>query len=50
LRSRLAASLPMTLRPSKLTVLPQLPSLPIGKTDINALARLAASPAAPEDR
>ena len=50
LRSRLAASLPMTLRPSKLTVLPQLPSLPIGKTDVNALARLAASPAAPEDR
>jgi len=50
LRSRLAASLPMTLRPSKLTVLPQLPSLPIGKTDVNALARLAASPAEPEDR
>jgi hypothetical protein len=40
----------MTLRPSKLTVLPQLPSLPIGKTDVNALARLAASPAAPKDR
>jgi hypothetical protein len=27
-----------------------LPSLPIGKTDVNALARLAASPAEPEDR
>jgi acyl-coenzyme A synthetase/AMP-(fatty) acid ligase len=50
LRRRLAASLPMTLRPSKLTVLPQLPSLPTGKTDVGALARLAASPAAPEDR
>ena len=50
LRSRLAASLPMTLRPSKLTVLPQLPSLPIGKTDVGALARLAASPAESEDR
>jgi acyl-coenzyme A synthetase/AMP-(fatty) acid ligase len=50
LRQRLAASLPMTLRVSKLTVLPQLPSLPAGKTDVNALARLAASPAAPEKR
>jgi acyl-coenzyme A synthetase/AMP-(fatty) acid ligase len=47
LRSRLAASLPMTLRPAKLTVLPQLPLLAAGKIDINALARLAASP---EDR
>ena len=47
LRSRLAASLPMTLRPAKLTVLPQLPSLPAGKTDISALVRRAASP---EDR
>ena len=47
LRHRLAASLPMTLRPAKLTVLPQLPSLPAGKTDVSALARLAAMP---EDR
>ena len=37
----------MTLRPAKLTVLPRLPSLPTGKTDGNALARLAA---APQDR
>lgn len=50
LRGRLAASLPMTLRPSQLMVLPQLPSLPVGKTDVNALARLAASPFVPEDR
>ena len=49
LRCRLAASLPMTLRPAKLTVLPQLPSLPTGKTDGNALARFATSPAGPED-
>ena len=49
LRRRLAASLPMTLRPAKLTVLPQLPSLPTGKTDGNALARFATSPAGPED-
>ena len=49
LRCRLSASLPMTLRPSKLTVLPQLPSLPTGKTDGNALARFATSPAGPED-
>ena len=49
LRCRLAASLPMILRPSKLTVLPQLPSLPTGKTDGNALARFATSPAGPED-
>ena len=47
LRHRLAASLPMTWRPSKLTVLQQLPSLPTGKTDVSALTRLAA---APEDR
>jgi acyl-CoA synthetase (AMP-forming)/AMP-acid ligase II len=47
LRHRLAASLPMTWRPAKLTVLPQLPSLPTGKTDVSALTRLAA---APEDR
>jgi acyl-coenzyme A synthetase/AMP-(fatty) acid ligase len=44
LRSRLAASLPMTLRPATLTVLPRLPSLPAGKTDVNALARRVASP------
>jgi acyl-coenzyme A synthetase/AMP-(fatty) acid ligase len=50
LRGRLAASLPMTLRPSQLMVLPQLPSLPVGKTDVNALARLAASPSVPKDR
>ena len=50
LRQRLAASLPMTLRLAKLTVLPQLPSLPAGKIDLNTLARLATSPAAPEDR
>jgi len=49
LRRRLAESLPMTLRPAKLTVLPQLPSLPVGKTDVGALARLATSPASPED-
>jgi len=50
LRERLAASLPMTLRPSQLTVLARFPSLPVGKTDVNALARLAASPSVPEDR
>jgi acyl-coenzyme A synthetase/AMP-(fatty) acid ligase len=43
LRLRLAAALPMALRPSRLTVLDRLPMLPSGKIDLTALSRTAQS-------
>jgi acyl-coenzyme A synthetase/AMP-(fatty) acid ligase len=39
LRQRLAATLPPALRPSRLTVLDRLPTLPGGKIDLVALSR-----------
>jgi non-ribosomal peptide synthetase component F len=43
LRKRLAAALPMALRPSRLTVLDRLPMLPSGKIDLAALSRITQS-------
>lgn len=41
LHAPMRAALPQTLRPPRITILPALPSLPSGKTDVQALRRLA---------
>ena len=43
LRQRVATALPMSFRPTRLTVLDRLPLLPAGKTDLMALTELAKS-------